>query len=82
MNQEYNWNLILKVSIPISIIVGYFFYIDISKGLRWTALITGLIITGAIIYFKDKKKNNIFNAIAIVVLIALIVRFLNRIGII
>ncbi len=80
MEEEYNWDLILKVALPIAAIEAYLFYINISNGWKWFSLIVGLVLTGSIIYIKDKKKNNIFTAVAIVFLVVLVVRFLKGFG--
>ena len=81
MEENYNWNLIIKASIPIALIEAYIFYINISNGWKWLSLIIGLALTGIIVNLKDKKKNNVFTAVAIVFLAALIVRFLKNFGI-
>ncbi len=81
MEEDYNWNLILKVAIPVALIEAYIFYINISNGWKWFSLIVGLLLTGTIIYIKDKKKSNIFTAVGIVFLVALIVRFLKNFGV-
>ena len=80
MEQDYNWELIIKISLPISLIEAYVFYTNISDGWKWLSLIAGLSLTGVIFYMKDKKKNNIFTAVGIVLLAALIVRFLKNFG--
>jgi len=80
MEEEYNWELILKVAIPLSIVEAYVFYTNISNSWKWFLLIVGLLLTGGIIYMKDKKKGNIFTAVGIVFLVALIVRFLKNFG--
>ena len=80
MEEEYNWNLILKVSIPIALIEAYIFYTNLSNSWKWFSLIAGLLLAGLIVYMKDKKKNNIFTAVGIVFLAALIVRFLKESG--
>ena len=51
------------------------------RTLKWASLVIGLVLSGAIIYNKDKKKNNIFTAAGIVFLAALIVRFLKNFGV-
>ena len=81
MDDEYNWDFIMKVSGPIALIESYIFYTNISDGWKWFSLIMGLILAGGIIYIKDKKKNNIFTAVGIVFLAALIVRFLKNFGV-
>ena len=80
MEEEYNWDLILKIAIPIALVEAYIFYTNIGNGWKWFSLIVGLLLAGIIVYLKDKKKNNIFTAVAIVFLAALIVRFLKNFG--
>ena len=80
MEEEYNWDLILKITVPIALIEAYIFYTNISNGWKWLFLIIGLLLAGGIVYLKDKKKNNIFTAVAIVFLTALIVRFMKNFG--
>ena len=80
MEEEYNWDLILKIAIPIALVESYIFYTNISNGWKWFSLIVGLLLAGIIVYLKDKKKNNIFTAAAIVFLAALIVKFMKNFG--
>ena len=82
MEEEYNWDLILKITVPIALIEAYVFYTNISNGWKWLFLIIGLLLAGTIVYLKDKKKNNIFTAVAIVFLAALIVRFMKNFGVV
>lgn len=82
MEEDYNWSLILKVSIPVALVEAYIFYTSISNGLKWLYLAAGLLLAGGIIYLKDKKKSNIFTAVAIVFLAALIVRLLKNFGVV
>ena len=81
MEEEYNWELILKTAIPIALIEAYIFYVNISNGWKWFSLVIGLLLTGSIVYTKNKKKNNIFTAVGIVFLVALIMRFLKNFGV-
>ena len=81
MEEEYNWALILKVAVPVSLVEAYIFYTTISNGWKWFLLIAGLLLTGSIVYMKDRKKNNIFTAVGIVFLAAFIVRLLKNFGI-
>ena len=81
MEEEYNWELILKVSIPISLVEAYIFYTNISDGWKWLSLIAGLALAGWIVYMKDKKRSTIFTAVAIIFLAALVIRFLKRFGV-
>ena len=81
MEDDYNWNLIIKIAAPIALIEAYIFYTDISNAWKWFSLIAGLSMAGYFVYLKDKKKNNIFTAVAIVFLAALIARFLKNFGV-
>ena len=81
MEEEYNWELILKIAIPIALIEAYVFYTNISNFWKWLSLIIGLSLSGFIVYNKDKKKNTVFTAVAIVFLVALIVKFLKDFGV-
>ena len=82
MEQEYNWSLILKVAVIISLIEAYVFYANISDALKWSSLAIALFLTGIIIYMIERKKSSLFTAMGIVLLVALIVRFLKNVGII
>jgi len=82
MEEQYNWNLILKVAVIISLVEVYIFYSNLSDLFKWFSLIVALLLAGTIVYIKDKKKNNIFTAMGIVFLAALAVRFLRNFGII
>lgn len=81
MEEDYNWNIIMKVSVPIALIESYIFYTNISNGWKWFSLLLGLALAGIIIYAKDKKKSSIFTAVGIVFLAALIVRFMKDFGV-
>ena len=81
MEEEYNWSLILKVAVPLALAEAYLFYSDISNGWKWSSLIAALLLAGGIVYIKDKKKGNIYTAVAVVFLVALIVKFLKDFGI-
>ena len=80
MEEEYNWNLILKVAIPIGLIEMYIFYTNINNLWKWLLLIIGQVIAGLIIYKKDKRKGNVFTTVAIIFLMTLIMRFLKNFG--
>ena len=69
MEQEYNWDLILKTAVPISLAEGYIFYANLSDIWRWLALVIGLILAGAIVYMNGRKKSDTFTAIGIVFLV-------------
>ena len=81
MEQDYNWELILKIAAPVSLIEAYIFYIGIQNGWKWLSLVIGLLLAGGIVYMKDKTKKNVFTAAGIVFLSALIVKFLRESGI-
>lgn len=78
VEEEYDWEPILKVAIPVSLVEAYIFYANISDGWKWLSLAAGLALTGVIVYAKDKKRGSIFTAAGIVFLAALIVRFLKN----
>ncbi len=80
MEEDYNWNLILKIAIPIGLIEMYIFYTNISNGWKWFLLIIGQVIAGLIVYKKDKRKGNVLTTIAIIFLMTLIIRFLKNFG--
>lgn len=82
MEEQYNWNLILKVAIPFAAVGTYIFYTNIANAWKWFLMIIALILTGTIVYMKDKKKSNVFTACGLVFLIILIARFLKNFRII
>ena len=82
MEQDYNWDLILKVAAPVSIAAALIFYFNINDIWKLISLIAALLLAGAIVYKFDKRKNNVFTAIGIVFLSVLVVRFLKNFGII
>ena len=77
MEEEYNWNLILKVSIPVSLAVGYVFYTNASDFWKWISLVCGSAIAAMIVYTINKRKSNVFTAAAVVFLAALVIRFIK-----
>ncbi len=81
MEDDYNWNLILKVSVPFALIESYIFYANLSNFWKWSSLAIALFLTALLIYINDRRKSNIFTAVGIVFLIALVVRFLRNSGI-
>jgi len=82
MEEEYSWNLINKVAVPMALIEAYIFYTNMSDGWKWLSLAIGLLLAGGIVYSQNKKKNNIFTAVALVFLVALVVKFLKDFGIV
>ena len=80
MEEEYNWSLILKIAIPFALVEAYIFYTNIAGGWKWFSMVAALLSTGIVVYIKNKKKSNIFTAVAIVFLVVLIVRFLKNFG--
>lgn len=77
---EYNWKLILTASIPLTIVV-FFIFQRVSSGWAWLWLILCMAAAGIIVYFKSKKKADIFTAAAIIFLVGVGLRFLERAGI-
>ena len=80
MEEEYRWDLILKIAVPAALVESYIFYTNINDAWKFFSLIAGVILVGAIVYMKDKKKNNIFTAGGIVLLAALTVKLLKGAG--
>ena len=82
MEEQYNWELILKIALPVSLIEAYIFYTDIAQVWKWFSLIIGMFAAGSIAYKMDKRKNNIFTSVAFVFLVVLVVMFLKNSGVI
>ena len=80
MEEDYNWNLILKIAVPISLMEGFLFYANIWSIWKWISLFIALGLAGSMVYMKDKKKNNVFTAVGVVFLVVLIVKFLKDFG--
>ena len=80
MEDDYNWNLILKVAVPIILIDGFLFYTNIGSLWKWISLVIASGLAGILVYINDKKRSNMFTSIGIVVLAALIVKFLKDFG--
>jgi len=78
---EYNWNIILRSSLPVSAVLAWVFFTDIRMNLKWFLLVLGLITASLTVYFQDKKKQNVFTAVCIVLLISLLIHALKRLGI-
>ena len=82
MEEEYDWDLIAKISVPIAFIEAFVFYTGIGDAWKWISLVVGLFLAGLFVYANDKKKSNVFTAIGIVFLAALVVRFVRNFGLI
>ena len=80
MEEDYNWELILKIALPVALAEAYIFYTNISDVWKWLSLTAGLALAGYIISVKDKRKSSIFTAVAVVFLVALVVRLLKNFG--
>lgn len=80
MEEEYNWILIVKAAGIFALIEAIVFYTNISDGWKLFSLVSALLLAGWMVYRKDRKKNNVFTAIGIVFLAALVVRFLRNFG--
>ena len=81
MEEEYDWGIIAKVAAPIGGIVAYIFYTGISDVWKWLSLLVAISLTGMITYMYNKKKSNVFTAIGLVFLVALIIKFFRNLGI-
>ena len=80
MEEEHNWALILKVAVPFALAEAYVFYTDIDSLWKSLLLVLGLSLTGVLVYMNDKKKGSLFTSMGIVLLAALIMRFLKNSG--
>ena len=80
MEQETNWKIVLRSALPIAVIMIFVFFTNIGIRLKWFYLVLGLIVTYSVVYFQDKKKHNIFTAVVLVLLIALITYGLRNLG--
>ena len=78
--EEYNWNLILKCAVPVALVEAYLFYANLGDVWKWSALVVGASLSAMLVYINEKNKSNVFTAAAIVLLAALIVRFLKSLG--
>ena len=78
MEEEYNWSLILAVAVPFALAEAYIFSTGLKNAWKWAILVIGLLSAGGIVYAKDKRKANIFTAVAIVFLAVLLVKFLKE----
>lgn len=81
MEEEYNWNLILKSSVPIAAVEAFIFYTNLGDAWKWSALAIGIFLSAMIVYMNEKKKSGIFTSAAIVLLAALAVKLLKSSGI-
>ncbi|HLC61340.1 MAG TPA: hypothetical protein VJJ52_08005 [Candidatus Nanoarchaeia archaeon] len=77
MDEEYNWTLILKSSVPIAAVEAYIFYTNIGDVWKWSALAIGISLSAMIVYMNEKKKSSIFTSAAIVLLVVLIIKLLK-----
>ena len=80
MEEDYNWDLIMKVSAPIALAVGIVFYLGIGNAWKWSAFAIGMFLAALLVYINDKRKSNIFTAVGIVLLVTLIVKFFRDSG--
>jgi len=80
MEREYNWNIILIISLPVALIMAIIFFTNVGIRFKWSFLAIGLIGTYFIVYRQDKKKQNLFTAVAIVLLVSLIAHGLKNLG--
>jgi len=80
MEPEYNWKVILKGAIPVSIVMALVYYSNIARGLKTFYLIIGIGAAMGITYYFNKKKQNIFTSPFIVIIVALVVHGLKNLG--
>lgn len=80
MEEDYDWSLILKSSVPIAVAAAFISYTNIAAAWKWSALVIGASLAAMIVYMNDKKKANVFTAAAIVFLAALAVMLLKGAG--
>ena len=80
MENDHKWGLIFKSSIPIALIEAYLFYTNAGNLWKWLSLIAGMIAAGFIAHRSDRRKNNVFTSAGIVLLAALLVKFLRNLG--
>ena len=78
--EDYNWNLISAVALPVGAIEAMVFYTSLGSLWQWIIMLAGMTATGIIIYMYDKRKANLFTAIGIVFLAGLFVRLLRLFG--
>ena len=83
METEYNWKAIMKGSLPVSLVMIYVFYSNsISDNSKWFYLLLGILAAAGITYYFDRKKHNIFTAPFVVVIVALIIHGLRKLGLV
>jgi len=80
MTKEYDWNIILRSSLPVGLLMAFIFYTDIKIGLKWFYLVLAMVMEYGIVYYQDKKKHNIFTAMTLVLLISMITYGLKNLG--
>jgi len=80
MEKQYNWKAILFGAVPVSVVMYFVFDSSISLNLKWLYLVFGMLASGGITYFKDKKRKNIFTSAFAVLIVPLIVHGLKNLG--
>ena len=80
MEQEYNWKAILWGAVPMSVVMIFVFFSDISRGMKWFFLVIGMAAASAITYYLNKKKQNIFTSMFLVLFVALVTHGLKNLG--
>ena len=82
MEDEYDWNLILKCSVPAAIAVSIVYYLNTTNFWKLTSLILGCFLASLLVYINSKKKQNIFTASAVVFLAYITMKMLIQLGVI
>lgn len=80
MEREYNWKAILYGAVPVSAVIAFIFFLNMSTGMKWLFLIVGMVAASVTTYYLDRKKHNIFTSAFIVLIAALIVYGLKNLG--
>ncbi len=78
--EEYNWKLILPVSIPVGLIEAYVFYSNMPNLWKYFLLLIGLLLAFWIIYTKEKSKKSIFTASCLILLFILVEEMIKKLG--
>lgn len=70
----------MKAAIPVALIEAYIFYTNLGEFWKWSSLVLGMSFAGFIIYISGKKKSDMFTAMGIVFLAAIVIRFMKNFG--
>ncbi len=79
MNETHQWSHILRGAVPASIAV-FILFANMASNWKWALLLAAMAACYVLVYFKTKKKADLFTALAIVFLAALAMHFLQGAG--